>query len=111
MEGTHMSLTSTTYSLTLKANNGATTNVEIVHSILPLVADSWTGDSEALGVAGGGLGNWGLPAATLEAGAGPITLEGFTKATKKNDSGTGMKLNGGGSFPDTDLTWVCDKVS
>ena len=106
-----MSLISKTFSVTLKSNNGTTTSVEIAHSFLPLVADSWTGDGEALGVAGGGLGNWGLSSATLEAGAGPIILDEFTKETQENDSGSGKKLNGGGSFPDNDLTWVCDKVS
>ncbi len=105
---------STDYFVTLSAADGSMTSVKIIDSINPLpLSDTWEGDEAALGASGGKVASWGMDAAVLHTGpgaAGNVTLDKFGKATKKNKSGTGSKLNDMGSFPDGDLTWHCDDV-
>lgn len=105
---------STDYTVTLTATDGSSTAVKIIDSINPLpLSDTWEGDAAALGTSNGKVASWGMPAAVLHTGpgaAGNVTLDGFSKATKKGDTGSGSKLNDMGTFPDGDLTWHCDDV-
>ncbi len=105
---------STDYTVTLTASDGSSTVVKIIDSISPLpLSDTWEGDAVALGTSGGTVASWGMPAAVLHTGpgaAGNLTLDGFGKATKKGDTGSGSKLNDMGTFPDGDVTWQCDDV-
>lgn len=105
---------STDYEVTLTASDGAVSKIKIIDSINPLpLSDSWEGSEAELGSPGGKVASWGLPSLTLHTGpgvAGNITLDGFSKATAKGDTGTGSKQSLSGSFPDGDLTWACDNV-
>jgi len=105
---------STDYTVTLTATDDSSTVVKIIDSINPLpLSDTWEGDVGALGTASGIVASWGMVAAVLHTGpgaAGTVTLDGFGKATKKGDTGSGSKVNDMGTFPDGDLTWRCDKV-
>lgn len=105
---------STDYTVTLTDTGGSSTVVKIIDSINPLpLSDTWEGDAAALGASNGKVASWGMPAAVLHTGpgaAGNVTLDGFSKATKKGDTGSGSKINDMGTFPDGDLTWHCDDV-
>jgi hypothetical protein len=105
---------STDYDLTLTASDGTTANIRIIDSINPLpFSDTWTGVESELGSAGGKVASWNTGNAVLHTGMGAasnITLEKFTKSTVAGDTGTGSKLTLGGTFPDGDLSWTCDKV-
>lgn len=100
----------TDYYVTLTSKDGSTTKVKIIDSIL---SDTWEGDATALGIKEGKVASWGMKDAVLHTGpgiAGQVTLDGFSKKTVLEDSGTGSKANLMGSFPDGDLAWSCDKV-
>ena len=105
---------STDYTVTLTATDGFSKVVKIVDSIIPLpLSDSWEGDAAALGASNGKVASWGMAAAVLHTGpgaAGGVTLDEFSKATKKGDIGSGSKANNMGSFPDGGLSWHCDDV-
>lgn len=105
---------STDYTVALTSTDGSSTVVKIIDSINPLpLSDTWEGDAAALGASSGPVASWGMHAAVLHTGpggAGNVTLDGFSKATKRGDTGSGSKVNGMGTFPDGDLTWHCDDV-
>ena len=105
---------STDYTVTLTASDNSTTQIKIIDSINPLpLSDTWEGDEIALGSKSGTVASWGMDAAVLHTGPGStgnVTLDKFSKKTKKGDSNSGSKINLMGTFPDGDLTWYCDNV-
>lgn len=104
---------STDYYVTLTASDGATTQVKLIDSINPIpFSDTFEGDEAILGKQTGKaiFGTNGVVLHTGPGGAGNVTLEGFGTQTKQGDSGNGSKVSDLGTFPDGDLTWLCDRV-
>lgn len=94
-------------------SGGESATLKIVDSLNPLPgSDKWYGVEGAAvwgDPAEGAIANWGTGRTQLHAGGGSVfhILEGFTKATVKDDEGTGDKTLTGGSFPDGSFSWVC----
>ncbi len=87
--------------------------IHISEASIPLpYYSSWSADPNEWGLNGGAV-NWTDAACVLGSGtATPAArLEGFTKTSSVDDSGSGDKLTLGGSFSDGKFTWTLESIS